>query len=257
MAEYEAEQKELKAAVDAAEQSLAVFAEDTARADSFLALAKRYTDYSELTTQMLNEFIDKIVIHKPEKIDGDRVMEVDFYFRFIGNFELPPRELTPEEIAEAARLKKERQRSRKRYQRIKSGEIVPGQKRHYECRMCGKACESHVPSAMFCSANCRQKFYRKEAREERERIKREKAAQKALERAAKKEKAVRQYACECCGKICTTTAKNARFCGAACQSKAYYHRMKAERDAKRTASEPDAAIVTVDSVQLNTAVEPA
>ena len=271
MAEYESEQKSLKAAVAAAEQNLAVFAEDSARADSFLEVAKRYTDYSELTTQMLNEFIDKIVIHKPEKIDGDRVMEVDFYFRFIGNFELPPRELTPEEIAEAARLKKERQRSRKRYQRIKSGEIVPGQKKHYVCKMCGKACESHVRSAMFCSANCRQKFYRKEAREERERIKREKAERKALEKAAKKEKPLYQYACECCGKLCTAKLPYARFCGGACQQKAYYHRMKAERAAKRTAGD---ALITAEAAsvptvaderpsaaiihdQPNTAVEPA
>ena len=257
MAEYESEQKSLKAAVSATEQNLATFAEDSARAERFLEVAKRYTDYSELTTQMLNEFIDKIIIHKPEKIDGDRVMEVDIYFRFIGNFELPPRELTPEEIAEAARLKKERQRSRKRYQSIKSGAIVPGQKKHYECKMCGKACESHVRSAIFCSANCRQKFYRKEAREERERIKQEKAEQKALEKAVKKEKAVRQYACECCGKICTTTAKNARFCGANCQHKAYYHRMKAEQAAKRTIGDVDTPVTDVVPDQPNTTAEPA
>ncbi len=44
--------------------------EDTDRVEQFLALAKKYTDFSELTTPMINEFIDKIIVHAPERIDG-------------------------------------------------------------------------------------------------------------------------------------------------------------------------------------------
>lgn len=47
---------------------------------------------------MINEFIEKIIVHAPEKVDGDRVQEVEIYLNFIGRFELPPPELTPEEI---------------------------------------------------------------------------------------------------------------------------------------------------------------
>ena len=47
---------------------------------------------------MINEFIEKIIIHAPEKIDGDRVQEVEIYLKFIGRFELPEPKLTPEEI---------------------------------------------------------------------------------------------------------------------------------------------------------------
>ena len=42
-----------------------------------MELARKYTDFSELTTPMINEFIEKIVVHAPEKIDGDRVQEVE------------------------------------------------------------------------------------------------------------------------------------------------------------------------------------
>ena len=42
--------------------------------------------------------VEKIIVHAPEKIDGDRVQEVEIYLRFIGRFELPVTELTEEEI---------------------------------------------------------------------------------------------------------------------------------------------------------------
>ena len=38
---------------------------------------------------MINEFVEKIIVHAPEKIDGDRVQEVEIHLRFIGQFELP------------------------------------------------------------------------------------------------------------------------------------------------------------------------
>ena len=98
LAEYEAEQQSLQISAAEAEQQVSAFEEDTCRAAQFLALAKKYTDFSELTTPMINEFIDKIIVHAPEKIDGDRVQEVEIYLKFIGRFELPVPELTPEEV---------------------------------------------------------------------------------------------------------------------------------------------------------------
>lgn len=195
MAEYESEQKSLKAAVAAAEQNLAVFAEDSARADRFLEVAKRYTDYSELTTQMLNEFIDKIIVHKPEKIDGDRVIEVDIYFRFIDNFELPPRELTPEEIKREEQLHRHRVKSRERYQKIKAGEHAVGQLFQISCKCCGKIFCAKTTAAMFCGRNCRAKYYRQEAAKERS----------------------REIACAGCGKTFTTTRVDVKYCCEACR----------------------------------------
>ena len=46
---------------------------------------------------MINEFVDKILVHAPEKVDGDRVQEVEIYLNFIGYFAAPVPELTPEE----------------------------------------------------------------------------------------------------------------------------------------------------------------
>ena len=122
LADYEAEQKTLQASVTEAEERLSAFAEDSARVEQFLELARKYTDFSELTTPMINEFIEKIIVHAPERIDGDRVQEVEIHLRFIGQFELPAPELTEEEIKRQEQLKRHRIKSRERYQKIKAGE---------------------------------------------------------------------------------------------------------------------------------------
>ena len=70
---YEKEQDELEQALAADQANLDQFNEDTDRADKFLALAKKYTDFSELTPAMLNEFVEKIMVHAPDRSAGERV----------------------------------------------------------------------------------------------------------------------------------------------------------------------------------------
>ncbi|MFR4351642.1 MAG: DUF4368 domain-containing protein [Roseburia sp.] len=82
MVEYEEEQQNLRLAVADAEERLSSFEEDTVRMEQFIELARKYTDFSELTTPMINEYIDKIIVDAPEKEDGDRVQEVEIYLAF-------------------------------------------------------------------------------------------------------------------------------------------------------------------------------
>ena len=90
LAGYEQEQATLRQSVTEAEAALDSFEQDTANVERFLSLAKKYTDFSELTTPMINEFIEKIIVHAPEKIDGDRTQEVEIYLKFIGGLTAPP-----------------------------------------------------------------------------------------------------------------------------------------------------------------------
>lgn len=113
--EYEREQEELEASIAGTQMELDAFDADTARADQFLALAKKYTDFSILTTSMIYEFVDKILVHAPDKSTGDRTQEVDIYLKFIGKFDIPMPEPTPEELAEM-----EKQRKRRAYYRERS-----------------------------------------------------------------------------------------------------------------------------------------
>ena len=112
--DYEKEQDELDDEIERAKEELARFEHDTDHSKDFIALAKRYTDFKELTPVMINEFIDKVLIHKAESIDGERVMEIEVYLNFIGKVELPVNELSPEEI-EARRADLERRMNRRNY----------------------------------------------------------------------------------------------------------------------------------------------
>ena len=168
LAEYEDEQKTLLSSAAETEQQLIAFEEDTDRAEQFLALAKKYTDFSELTTPMINEFVEKILVHAPEKVDGDRVQEVEIYLNFIGHFEAPAPELTPEEEKRQENLRKHRLQSRERYKALKEGTRKVGEPFQIVCKCCGKTFESKMSNAMFCNQNCRAKFHRQEAKRAKE-----------------------------------------------------------------------------------------
>ena len=194
LAEYEAEQRTLRDDVAEAERQIAAFEEETANAGQFLELAKKYTDSSELTTPMINEFIEKIMVHAPDRSDGDRVQEVDIYLKFIGKFDLPAPELTEEELKKQERLRKERIRSRERYRRLKAGEnMSPPFERI--CEQCGKTFMAGIPNARFCGPNCRAKFYCRQAAENRR----------------------RDCTCANCGKVFSTTRMDVKYCSDDCR----------------------------------------
>ena len=108
LSEFENEQDTLEISMENAKAEIEKYESDTVRADKFIELVKRYTDFSELTTPMLNEFVEKILVHEADYSSGERVQEVEIYLNFIGNFELPVKEPTAEEIAEHEKLKARR-----------------------------------------------------------------------------------------------------------------------------------------------------
>lgn len=167
LAEYEAEQKELSAFVTETEQQLSTFEEDTVRAEQFLTLAKKYTDFSELTTPMINEFIDKIIVHAPYYIDGERMQDVDIFLNFIGQFEIPEPELSEDEIKRQEQLRKKRVYERELYQKIKSGEHVVGKNFEVRCWECGKTFIAKSTYAKFCCVKCRNRNYNRKKRQKK------------------------------------------------------------------------------------------
>jgi site-specific DNA recombinase len=88
--------------------------------DKFVRLVKKYWDFEELTTPMLNDFIEKVVIHEAEVgRTKDRTQQVDIYFNFIGNFVLPLSEdevqaLQSEEARRAEEIAERKRKSSKK-----------------------------------------------------------------------------------------------------------------------------------------------
>lgn len=113
---YDNEQTTLEAEMQELQTGLDRYGADSVRADRFLELVKRYTDFSELTTPMLNEFIEKVVVHEADKSTGDRVQKVDIYLNFIGAFTVPKMEAAMTAEQEAREQRKLQARNREREQ---------------------------------------------------------------------------------------------------------------------------------------------
>ena len=47
----------------------------------FIDLVRKYSQITELTPQIINEFIDKVTVHQAVKIDGKRRQDIEVYFR--------------------------------------------------------------------------------------------------------------------------------------------------------------------------------
>ena len=128
-AEYEKERSELKERLSKDESALIDYGSDAENAERFLTLARKYREIRELTPEILNGFIDKVLIHAPEKINGQRTVKIDVYFRFIGNFTVPQIEplLTEDEKQKEARAAKKREYQHQYYLKRKAKHKKPEQ----------------------------------------------------------------------------------------------------------------------------------
>lgn len=109
LAEYDEEQAALEASMTEWQEQIENWNADKLKTEKFIELVKRYTDFSELTTPMLNEFIEKVVVHEATGGRGNsRRQRLDIYLNFIGAFEVPAHIVTPME-EEAERRRQEEQ----------------------------------------------------------------------------------------------------------------------------------------------------
>ena len=89
-ATYEAEQAELKQSVDRLSALVEAAEMQTVNVKSFLKIVKKYTEPTELTPQLLHEFVDKIIVHEADKSSGHRVQRIDVHYNFIGEIDFSP-----------------------------------------------------------------------------------------------------------------------------------------------------------------------
>ena len=75
---------ELEEKVKADQQEVDTYEQNKSDFDSFAAIIRKYVGIKELTPAIVNEFIKKIIVHAPEKVDGKRVQKVDIVFNFVG-----------------------------------------------------------------------------------------------------------------------------------------------------------------------------
>ena len=81
---YEQEQTDLTAETKTLAERIAAQEQQTLDLNRFLTQVRKHTRVSELTPTMLNELVERIEIHAPDKATGKRTQEVDVYFNFVG-----------------------------------------------------------------------------------------------------------------------------------------------------------------------------
>ena len=106
---YEAEQRELKSKIPELEAYLSTETDKTDNLQKFIAKVKQVTSPTELTSELVNEFIDKIVVSAPRYLDGKRYQLIDIYYKGVGIINIQ----TPEEFEKGfqAKMKQRRQKS--------------------------------------------------------------------------------------------------------------------------------------------------
>ena len=82
---YQDEQIQLEADVKKLKETLNQTVASKENAERWISIICKYTNLTELTAPLLNELIDKIVVHEATKDEnGKRVQNIDIYYRFVG-----------------------------------------------------------------------------------------------------------------------------------------------------------------------------
>ena len=131
-AQYEKEQTELTAEISVLEKAVKSYEKHEKDADRFIALIDKYENFDKLTIAMLNEFIEKILVHERDRKGSiQTTQEVEIYFNFVGRF-VPPAfgevELTPEELEEIRKREERKNRLHQNYLKRKAS----GAQKRYE-----------------------------------------------------------------------------------------------------------------------------
>ena len=86
---YEQEQRELKERTYFLRQELSKAKEQSDNVTRFMRSVCKYTEITELTPEVVREFVQKVVVYQAEKINGRRTQRIDLYFNGIGQILLP------------------------------------------------------------------------------------------------------------------------------------------------------------------------
>lgn len=129
---YASEQEKLSEEIAALEAEVSSYEKSQRSSQRFIALVDKYQSFDTLTTTMLNEFIEKILVHERDrKGSRDTTQEIEIYFNFVGQY-VPPHygevTLTPEEQKALRKKEARKDRLHRNYLRRKAS----GKQKQYE-----------------------------------------------------------------------------------------------------------------------------
>ena len=137
-AQYAKEQEALNAEIAELEKAVTGYEQSRKSAEKFIALIDKYENFNTLTNTMLNEFVEKILVHeRARKGSQDTTQEIEIYFNFLGRYippSLQPVPLTPEEQEELQKKEERKDRLHQNYLKRKAS----GAQKQYEDKIKAK-----------------------------------------------------------------------------------------------------------------------
>ena len=149
-AQYAKEQDALEIEIAELEKAVTGYEQSQKSAEKFIALIDKYENFDTLTNTMLNEFVEKILVHeRARKGSQDTTQEIEIYFNFLGRYippSLQPVPLTPEEQEE---LRKKEERKDRLHQNYLKRKASGAQKRYEDKIKAKKKAEMDAKKAMI------------------------------------------------------------------------------------------------------------
>ena len=137
-AQYAKEQDTLEIEIAELEKAVTGYEQSQKSAEKFIALIDKYENFDTLTNTMLNEFVEKILVHeRSRKGSQDTTQEIEIYFNFLGRYippSLQPVPLTPEEQEELRKREERKDRLHQNYLKRKAS----GAQKRYENKIKAK-----------------------------------------------------------------------------------------------------------------------
>ena len=137
-AQYAKEQDALEIEIAELEKAITGYEQSQKSAEKFIALIDKYENFDTLTNTMLNEFVEKILVHeRARKGSQDTTQEIEIYFNFLGRYippSLQPVPLTPEEQEELRKKEERKDRLHQNYLKRKAS----GAQKQYEDKIKAK-----------------------------------------------------------------------------------------------------------------------
>ena len=137
-AQYVKEQDALEIEIAELEKAVTGYEQSQKSAEKFIALIDKYENFDTLTNTMLNEFVEKILVHeRSRKGSQDTTQEIEIYFNFLGRYippSLQPVPLTPEEQEELRKREERKDRLHQNYLKRKAS----GAQKRYEDKIKAK-----------------------------------------------------------------------------------------------------------------------
>ena len=149
-AQYAKEQDTLEIEIAELEKAVTGYEQSQKSAEKFIALIDKYENFDTLTNTMLNEFVEKILVHeRSRKGSQDTTQEIEIYFNFLGRYippSLQPVPLTPEEQEE---LRKKEERKDRLHQNYLKRKASGAQKRYEDKIKAKKKAEMDAKKALI------------------------------------------------------------------------------------------------------------